>query len=80
VDRFTDNWDPVRFGRAVEAVSAAFGQERLRVEATRQADTFARIEVFDPGRGSEDEQTIRALLAKGAHDAFANGVRVGGLE
>ncbi len=51
IDLFTDRWDAKSFAAAVTAVSAAFRQQGFGVEVTRQAETFARIEVTD--RASE---------------------------
>jgi hypothetical protein len=51
IDMFTDRWDPESFAAAVNAVSEAFRQHGYGVEVTRQAETFARLQVTEVASG-----------------------------
>jgi hypothetical protein len=51
VDLFTDRWDPGDFTRAVDSVTASYENAGLEVTLIRRAETFARLQVTDPGSG-----------------------------
>lgn len=48
IDLFTNRWDQEEFSRAVKAVCDAYRRDGLEVSVTRQAETFARLQVADP--------------------------------
>ena len=50
IDMFTDRWDATEFGRAIDALSAAYQNEGLDVAVTRRAETFARLQVTSAGQ------------------------------
>jgi Nucleotidyl transferase AbiEii toxin, Type IV TA system len=60
IDMFTDRWDPHSFAAAVNAVSEAFRQHGLGVEVTRQAETFARLQIIDHTSGREASMDLAA--------------------
>lgn len=60
VDLFTDRWDPQDFARAVETLCAAYTRAGLEVTVTRQAETFARLQVTDPGSRKEGSVDLAA--------------------
>lgn len=49
IDMFTNRWDATEFSRAVEVVSEAYRRIGLEVSMTRRAETFARLQVTNPG-------------------------------
>ena len=57
IDIFTDRWDPNSF---TAAVSEAFRQHGFSVEVTRQAETFARLQITDLMLGHEASMDLAA--------------------
>jgi predicted nucleotidyltransferase component of viral defense system len=60
IDIFTDRWDPNSFAAAVNAVLEAFRQHRFGVEVTRQAETFARLQIIDQSSGQTASMDLAA--------------------
>jgi hypothetical protein len=62
IDPFTNSWDPNEFSRAIGAVRGAYRSDGLQVEVHRRADTFARIQVTNPGSSRVDSVDLAADL------------------
>ena len=64
IDMFTDRWDTDSFAAAINAVSQAFRHHGYAVEMTRQAETFARIQVTDIASGEAASVDLAADYRK----------------